>query len=152
MSSCSGFGGYGGGERGRSRYRRNSDAASEMASLPPSGYGMGLSHRQRQGSVSSLLSNRSGKDLIFGLEEFEAQNKIDLDHERAEAAVSQHLSLSISVCSADDLAVSQIAKADFDLPLLQIWLFIFHLPDKHFQSDNPHFPLFCLSISVLEFV
>ena len=80
-------------DRGRSRYRRNSDAASEMASLPPSGYGMGLGHRQRQGSVSSLLSNRSGKDLIFGLEEFEAQNKIDLDHERAEAAVSQQLCL-----------------------------------------------------------
>ncbi|CBY24037.1 unnamed protein product, partial [Oikopleura dioica] len=88
MSSCSGYGAYSGGtmDRGRSRYRRNSDAASEMASLPPSGYGMGLGHRQRQGSVSSLLSNRSGKDLIFGLEEFEAQNKIDLDHERAEAA------------------------------------------------------------------
>ena len=90
MSTCSGFG-YGGGERGRSRHRRNSDAASEMAFLPPSGYGMGLGHRQRQGSVSSLLSHRSGKDLIYGLEEFEAQNRIDLDHERAEAAVSQHL-------------------------------------------------------------
>jgi hypothetical protein len=100
MSSCSGYGAYAGGtlDRGRSRYRRNSDAATEMASLPPSGYGMGLGHRQRQGSVSSLLSNRSGKDLIFGLEEFEAQNKIDLDHERAEAAVSHFQQLCLSAC------------------------------------------------------
>ena len=82
--------------RGRSRHRSESERSIGDYSdygLPPSGYGQGKDHlqpsglRQRQGSVSSLLSNKSGTDLVHGLEQFRVRNQEELARERLEAQV-----------------------------------------------------------------
>ena len=85
--------------QGRSRHRSETSSIGDYTDygLPPSGYsqktsdhGMGLLQhgmRQRQGSVSSLLSNKSGTDLVQGLEQFRVRNQEELARERLEAQV-----------------------------------------------------------------
>ena len=67
--------------RGQTRTRRFSGQSD--SGLPPSGFGM----RQRQGSISSLISNKSGNELIQGLEEYRIRNREDLSREQIEAQV-----------------------------------------------------------------
>ena len=68
-------------DRGRTRDRRNSGTSDY--GLPPSGYGM----RQRQGSVSSLLSQKSGAEFVQGLEDYRIQNRHDLARDQLETQV-----------------------------------------------------------------
>ena len=82
MSTCSGLTNpHSEVSRGRTRTRRFSGQSD--SGLPPSGFGM----RQRQGSISSLISNKSGNELIQGLEEYRIRNREDLSREQIEAQV-----------------------------------------------------------------
>ena len=79
--------------RGRTRHRSETGSiggysdygCSVGGGLPPTH--SQLSQRHRQGSVTSLLSNKSGQELVHGLEEFRARNQEELAKERLEAQV-----------------------------------------------------------------
>lgn len=71
--------------RGRTRHRSETGSIGGYSDygLPPTH--SQLSQRHRQGSVTSLLSNKSGQELVYGLEEFRARNQEELAKERLEA-------------------------------------------------------------------
>ena len=74
--------------RGRTRHRSETGSIGGYSDygLPPTH--SQLSQRHRQGSVTSLLSNKSGQELVHGLEEFRARNQEELAKERLEAQVN----------------------------------------------------------------
>ena len=72
--------------RGRQRHRSETGSLGGYSDygLPPTGL------RMRHDSVTSLLSNKSGQELVNGLEEYRARNQEELARERLEAQVRQN--------------------------------------------------------------
>ena len=68
-------------QRGRQRHRSETGSLYSDYGLPPTGL------RVRHDSVTSLLSNKSGHELVQGLEEYRARNQEELARERLEAQV-----------------------------------------------------------------